>query len=121
MDLDRRRFLTSTLGLAALSAAPLRLRAAGKPALRAVLFDAFPIFDPRPVFAQAKAMFPTEGDTLVELWRSRQFEYPWLRTVMGRYENFWDVTREALRYAAKARKIGLSTEQEERLMGAYLE
>lgn len=120
MDLDRRRFLTSTLGLAALSALPLRLSATAAPAPRVILFDAFPVFDPRPIFGQVKAMFPAEGDALVELWRTKQFEYTWLRTVMGRYEDFWLVTRDALRFAAQARKVELSAEQEDRLMGAYL-
>ena len=84
MDLDRRRFLTSSLGLAALSAAPLRLRAATRQAPRVILFDAFPVFDPRPIFRQVKTLFPVEGDGLVEIWRTKQFEYTWLRTVMGR-------------------------------------
>jgi 2-haloacid dehalogenase len=56
----------------------------------------------------------------VDLWRTKQFEYTWLRTVSGRYADFWDVTRDALHFSARARKLELSKADEERLMGAYL-
>ena len=121
MDLERRDLIKNTLGVAGFSlAAASHLMAAPRPGIRAVLFDAFPIFDPRPVFALAKETFPAEGDALVDLWRTKQFEYTWLRTVAGRYRNFWDVTRDALRYSARARKLDLSPADEDRLMGAYL-
>jgi 2-haloacid dehalogenase len=86
-----------------------------------VLFDAFPIFDPRSVAAAVKEMFPADGDVLMDLWRTKQFEYTWLRTLSGRYANFWDVTRDALRFSARARKLVLSDAQVDLLMGAYLE
>ncbi len=121
MDEDRRSFLSSTLGLAALATVPAALKAAVASHPRVVLFDAFPIFDPRSVAAGVKEMFPEGGDALVELWRTKQFEYTWLRTLDGRYANFWDVTRDALRFSARARKLMLSSAQEDRLMGAYLE
>ena len=121
MDIQRRQFLRLGVAAAALvAAAPARLLADPAPRIRAVLFDAFPIFDPRPVFALAKEMFPEQGQALVDVWRSRQFEYTWLRTVAGTYRNFWDVTRDALRFSAKANKLALSGADEQRLMGAYL-
>lgn len=121
MDIHRRSFLSSTLGLAALAAAPITLKAAVASRPRVLLFDAFPIFDPRSVTAAVKEMFPADGDALMELWRTKQFEYTWLRTLSGRYANFWDVTRDALRFSAGARKLVLSDTQVDRLMGAYLE
>jgi 2-haloacid dehalogenase len=121
MDIDRRSFLSSAIGLAAFAAMPATLKAAVASPPRVVLFDAFPIFDPRPVAARVKEMFPTDGDALMDLWRTRQFEYTWLRTLSGRYANFWEVTRDALRFSARARKLELSSAQEDRLMAAYLE
>src|SRR6185503_10005556 len=121
MDLDRRNFLISTLGAATLAASPLSVKAGAASRIRVVLFDAFPIFDPRPVAARVMEMFPAQGAALLDLWRSRQFEYTWLRTAMGRYQDFWDVTRDALRYSARANKLSLSPEQEEQLMGTYLQ
>jgi 2-haloacid dehalogenase len=121
MDIGRRSFLTSSLGLAALVSLPGTLKAALTSRPQVVLFDAFPIFDPRPVAGRVKEMFPAQGEALAELWRTRQFEYTWLRTMSGRYATFWDVTRDALRFSAHTLKLELSTAQEDRLMGAYLE
>ncbi len=120
--MQRREFLKFSAGLVAAglaSALPARIAAALDGGIRAVLFDAFPIFDPRPVFKQATEL--AQGDTaFVELWRSKQFEYTWLRTAGRQYQDFWTVTREALRYAAGARKLKLSQAEEDALMGAYL-
>jgi 2-haloacid dehalogenase len=121
MDLQRREFLKLSVAAAGLAAAaPVRLLAKPAPRIRAVLFDAFPVFDPRPVFALAKEMFPAQGQALTDLWRTKQFEYTWLRTVSGTYQNFWDVTRDALHFSAEANKLELGAADEERLMGAYL-
>jgi len=121
MDIDRRSFLSSILGLAALAAIPTTLKATVASRPRVILFDAFPIFDPRSVAAAVKEMFPADGDALMDLWRTKQFEYTWLRTLSGRYANFWDVTRDALRFSARARKLVLSNTQADLLMGSYLE
>jgi 2-haloacid dehalogenase len=87
--------------------------------IKAVAFDAFPIFDPRPVFALADAMFPGAG--LSTEWRTRQFEYTWLRVAAGNYADFWSVTEGALVFAAKKLKLDLDPDKRGRLMGAYLE
>ena len=56
--------------------------------IKAVAFDGFVIFDPRPVVVQVEKEFPGRGAEFTNLWRTRQFEYTWLRTLMGRYEDF---------------------------------
>jgi 2-haloacid dehalogenase len=53
--------------------------------IRAVAFDAFPILDSRPVFALVDELYPKKGVELSALWRDRQFEYAWLRTISQRY------------------------------------
>lgn len=45
------------------------------PKIKAIAFDAFPIFDPRPVVRAAEEAFPGQGQDLMKLWRSRIFEY----------------------------------------------
>lgn len=95
--------------------------AAERSAIKAVAFDAFPIFDPRPVFKAAAALSPDHGDEFVKLWRERQFEYTWLRALSGRYADFWQTTQDALDYAAAALKIGLDDAARARLMSAYLD
>ncbi|HLF94382.1 MAG TPA: haloacid dehalogenase type II [Planctomycetota bacterium] len=39
---------------------------------------------------------------LLALWRRKQLEYTWLRSLMGRWEDFWKVTEDALRFAARS-------------------
>jgi hypothetical protein len=74
--MNRRLFMTlSATGLATRSwmAVPraLPVSPATKARIKAVAFDAFPIFDPRPVFALAEELFPGTG--LSDEWRTRQF------------------------------------------------
>ena len=88
--------------------------------IAAVLFDAFPVFDPRPIFAAAEEVFPGRGNDLGELWRDRQFEYTWLRSLGGRYQDFWQVTESALVFAAESLKLDLTPEKSDRLMKGYL-
>jgi 2-haloacid dehalogenase len=88
---------------------------------KAILFDAFPIFDPRPVFALAEDLFPGRGTDLSNAWRTRQFEYTWLRNSMGDYRDFWHVTQDALNFAASSLKLELTADKRDRLMDAYLQ
>jgi 2-haloacid dehalogenase len=115
MFADRRTFMA--LAAAAL-AAPSAL-AATRP-FKAVAFDGFVITDPRPVFAKAEELFPGKGLALSEAWRTRLFEYTWLRTLGGRYVDFWHVTEDALIFAAKASGIDLTADQRDTLMQTWL-
>jgi 2-haloacid dehalogenase len=56
-----------------------------KTKIKAVAFDGFPIIDPRPVYAKLEEIFPGKGSEFANSWRTRQFEYTWLRTLGGRY------------------------------------
>ncbi|HEY2398985.1 MAG TPA: hypothetical protein VGI23_01455 [Steroidobacteraceae bacterium] len=82
VPLDRRSFVT--LGSLSL-ATPVADAALGSPAprasIKAVAFDAFAIFDPRPIFQSCEAAFPGRGSELANAWRVRQFEYQWLRAL----------------------------------------
>ena len=123
MPLDRREFLQLTAGgfAAGLVGVTARAQAEASPRFKAIAFDAFTTFDPRPVFALAERLFPNRGTELSNAWRTRQFEYAWLRTLSGRYVDFWQVTQEALIFGAKLLKLELSVENRQALMGAYLE
>jgi 2-haloacid dehalogenase len=94
--------------------------AAKKPSSwKVVAFDAFPIFDPRPVFALAEQLFPQKGGELNNLWRTRQFEYQWLRSITGHYADFRQATEDALVYATKQLKLDLTAEKRAQLIGSY--
>lgn len=122
MSSNRRRFVQAAVGCFAASALAFSppFFGAGALKIKAVLFDAFPIFDPRPIFMLVDELFPVKGSELSELWRNRQFEYTWLRSMSQHYEDFWHVTEEALVFAAAALKLDLPTEKRDRLMNAYL-
>ena len=94
--------------------------AASSAKIKAVAFDGFPIIDPRPVAAKTEEIFPGRGQELGHAWRTRQFEYTWLRTLGGNYADFWQVTEESLVFAANMLKIDLSTGQRDQLMQSYL-
>jgi len=65
-------------------------------------------------------MFPEKGSDLGNIWRTRQFEYTWLRTLGGRYVDFWQVSEEALVFAAKARGVDFSVARRDQLMQSWL-
>jgi 2-haloacid dehalogenase len=96
-------------------------RATTAPKIKAVAFDGLTAFDPRPVAILAEALFPGQGIALSDAWRTRQFEYTWLRTMTGTYVDFWDVTEDALVFAAALLKLDLAKEKRARLMRAFLE
>jgi 2-haloacid dehalogenase len=89
--------------------------------IAAVAFDAFALFDARPVFQACDTIAPGRGSELASLWRTRQFEYQWLRALGQRYEDFFAATEAALDFAAESLKLDLTPEARERLMHGFLE
>jgi 2-haloacid dehalogenase len=92
-----------------------------RPKIKAVAFDGFAIFDPRPIGAVAESVFPGKGAELMSVWRARQFEYSWLRTLTNSYVNFFEVTRDALAFACASIHVVLTTDGRDRLMQAFLQ
>jgi 2-haloacid dehalogenase len=95
--------------------------APGARRLKAVAFDAFPVFNPSSVLVRAEAQFVGHGAGLVEEWRVRQFEYCWLRALSGHYVDFWQVTQDALAFTCKKLKLDLDPSRRDALMNAFLE
>src|SRR5262249_42242521 len=60
------------------------------------------------------------GDEFTRLWRSKQFEYCWLRSLTGHYKDFYEVTEDALVYTAQALNLKLTPETQAKLLGSYL-
>ena len=88
--------------------------------IKALVFDAYgTLFDVHSVVALGEQLYPGKGSSLSQLWRTKQLEYTWLRSLMGRYEDFTAVTRTALEYACKALQLPLDARQAEQLMAAY--
>lgn len=92
-----------------------------KPRIQAIAFDAYgTLFDVHSVIALCDRKFPGQGAELSRLWRAKQLEYTWLRSLMGRYEDFWMVTESALLFACRSMSLACSTETRQELMEAYL-
>lgn len=89
--------------------------------VKAIAFDGFPLIDPRPMAARVEEAFPGNGERVLNAWRTRQFEYTWLRTLSGQYADFWQTTQEALTFATRSLGLPLDAERRDRLMHTYLE
>ena len=86
----------------------------------AFVFDAYgTLFDVHSVAARCESCWPGKGAQVSQLWRTKQLEYTWQRSLMQRYAPFSTVTREALAYTCEALKLELSVAQMEGLMGEY--
>ena len=84
------------------------------------MFDAYgTLFDVYSVGVLAEQCFPGHGEELSQLWRSKQLEYSWLRTMSGRHKPFWDITRDALLFSARKLGLVLDAAVASRLMNQY--
>ena len=85
-----------------------------------LLFDAYgTLFDVHSVVEAGRAV-TDDPEALSVLWRQKQLEYTWLRSLMGRYEDFWAVTEAALVFTGRRLGIPLDPAAKARLMEAYL-
>jgi 2-haloacid dehalogenase len=68
--------------------------------IQACLFDAYgTLFDVHAPVARLAQEIGEKADALSKLWRQKQLEYSWLRSLMGVHADFWHVTGDALDYA----------------------
>lgn len=75
--------------------------------IKAVVFDAYgTLYDIQSVAAVTDRAFPGYGEAITQIWRMKQLEYTWLRSLMQRYADFSVVTRESLVYALDALGLG---------------
>jgi 2-haloacid dehalogenase len=88
--------------------------------IQAVVFDAYgTLFDVQSPVQKLSSEIGDKAVSLGALWRQKQLEYTWLRSLMGTHADFWVVTREALDFALAELEIneaGLADE----LMTLYL-
>jgi len=86
----------------------------------ACVFDAYgTLFDVHSAVAKHGDEMGNVGDRVSQLWRTKQLEYTWLRSLMGQHADFWQVTGDALDYALGAFDIGHKALRDS-LMDAYL-
>lgn len=99
--------LLVAVGISLAGQAPVApIEAAAPPRFKAIAFDYLVLFNPDSVVPEVESVFPGKGWEFTSLWRTRQFEYSWLRSITGRYVDFfafggWD--------AAGAKAFGYPT------------
>src|SRR6187401_2367779 len=82
---------------------------------KAVAFDYFVIFNPNSVTPTVERIYPGKGIEFTKAWRSKQFEYGFLRSITQRHADFFKVTEDALVYTAEAMKLPLSAADKQTL------
>ena len=90
--------------------------------IKAVVFDAYgTLYDIQSVAAVTEEAFPGYGEIITQVWRIKQLEYTWLRSLMRRYEDFSVVTRDLARlHAALPRAEIRRRPRSTRIMDKYL-
>jgi 2-haloacid dehalogenase len=89
--------------------------------IRACVFDAYgTLFDVHSAAARCRGDLGDKADAMSDIWRQKQLQYTWLRSLMGAHADFWQVTGDALDYALAA--VGMDDPAlRQRLMDLYLE
>jgi 2-haloacid dehalogenase len=89
--------------------------------IKAVVFDAYgTLYDIQSVATITDEAYPGYGEIITQIWRMKQLEYTWLRSLMRRYEDFSVITRDSLTYTLRC--LGLKSDPVvfERIMNKYV-
>jgi 2-haloacid dehalogenase len=88
--------------------------------VRACVFDAYgTLFDIHAPTAAIADELGEKAQSLSNMWRTKQLQYTWLRSLMGEYTDFWQVTGDGLDYALAAHDID-NPDIRQRLMDLYM-
>lgn len=88
--------------------------------IKAIAFDAYAtLFDVYCMEALAEEYFPGQGKALTILWRQKQIEYTRIRSMSNQFRTFWEVTRDALIFAARSLQLEMTDTQRQHLMNQY--
>jgi 2-haloacid dehalogenase len=89
--------------------------------IKACVFDAYgTLFDVHSAVGKHRHRLGDLADQVSVLWRTKQLEYTWLRSLMGQHADFWQVTRDALDFAFDMHDIN-DPDLHQALVEAYLE
>ena len=81
--------------------------------IKAIIFDAYgTLFDVNSAAEKCKDKIGDKWESFANYWRSTQLEYTWLRSLMNRHKDFWQVTEDSLDKSMKAFKIDSSMRSE---------
>ncbi len=81
--------------------------------VKAIIFDAYgTLFDVNSAAEKCKDKIGDKWEPFANFWRTTQLEYTWLRSLMGRHKDFWQVTEDSLDKSMKAFNIDSSIKNE---------
>ena len=74
--------------------------------IKAIIFDAYgTLFDVNSAAERCKDKIGDKWEPFANFWRTTQLEYTWLRSLMGRHKDFWQVTEDSLEKSMKSFNI----------------
>ena len=81
--------------------------------IKAIVFDAYgTLFDVNSAAEKCKGKIGDKWEGFANFWRTTQLEYTWLRSLMKRHKDFWQITEDSLDKSMKAFKIDNSMKNE---------
>ena len=81
--------------------------------IKAIIFDAYgTLFDVNSAAEKCKDKIGDKWEAFANFWRTTQLEYTWLRSLMGKHKDFWQVTEDSLDKSMKTFKINNSMKNE---------
>ena len=81
--------------------------------IKAIIFDAYgTLFDVNSAAEKCKNKIGEKWEPFANYWRTTQLEYTWLRSLMGRHQDFWKVTEQSLDKSMKIFQIDTSMKDE---------
>ena len=81
--------------------------------VKAIIFDAYgTLFDVNSAAEKCKDKIGDKWEPFANFWRTTQLEYTWLRSLMGKHKDFWQVTEDSLDKSMKAFNIDSSMKNE---------
>lgn len=88
--------------------------------IRACIFDAYgTLFNVHAAAARLKDQIGPKADQLSAVWRAKQLEYSWLRSLIPAYTSFWDVTQDGLDFAMEECALSDRTDLRQKLLDLY--
>ena len=81
--------------------------------IKAIIFDAYgTLFDVNSAAEKCKDKIGSKWEGFANYWRTTQLEYTWLRSLMNRHKDFWQITEDSLDKSMKAYEIDSSMRDE---------
>lgn len=89
--------------------------------IKAILFDAYgTLYDVHSVMKKCNELYPGKGKQISQIWRQKQLDYVWIRSLMDRYADFWSITKEALCYSLEELELQYNEKIVKEILDEYL-